>query len=165
MGNLVTCVGMYDGNTLWRHMDLPSHARRHLSVMRLRIYRDIGGTGARIYRRHRGTGATGNTGAGNTGATGEVSMGNLVTCVGMYDGKTLWRHMDLPSQPCVIRLDDSQDLPETWHRSHGQHRSRHSLEAQKIAVSRSHALECMMDRLFGVSVGNQELAVSRSPPS
>ena len=44
-------------------------------------------------------------------------MGNLVTCVGMYDGKTLWRHMDLPSHThnylCVMRLDDSQDLPET----------------------------------------------------
>ena len=44
-------------------------------------------------------------------------MGNLVTCVGMYDGKTLWRHMNLLSHArchlSVIWLDDSQDLPET----------------------------------------------------
>ena len=41
MGNLVTCVGMYDGQTLWRHKNLPSHARRHLSVMRLDDSQDL----------------------------------------------------------------------------------------------------------------------------
>ena len=41
MGNLVTCVGMYDGKTLKRHKNLPSHARRHLSVMRLDDSQDL----------------------------------------------------------------------------------------------------------------------------